>query len=231
MPPAAAAASILTATAVTKRTRKANPDKPKKLAFTNAAVFDKKFKADIEQCFSVSAKMLFSKRINIDGSIDTNNLVNTRKYELWSYIYFLYYYNNTSIDEFSSMKNTRGGIGGASAENFYNTVRTVVTNQYINSLNPIQPKASEYIPYDPQTLAYFINYIVHKYGDNLKNPIIDFIRELLETQKPVAKLNSLIVKTNQNANTNVKIVPNSRNSSAANAAVANADVRINVRAL
>ena len=223
----ASVTSIQNATTAAKRKRKTTT--PKRLAFTNVAVFDKKFKPDIEQCFAVVAKMLFSKRINIDGSIDIDNLINTRRYELWSYIYFLYYYNNTSIDEFSSMKNTRGGLGGASAENFYATVKAVVSNHYVNALSPEKPKASEYLPFDPQTLAYFINYLVHKYDDSLKNPVIDFIRELLETEKPIAKLNSLVVMTNPNANTNVRIVPNASGNS--RAASANSDVRINVRAL
>jgi len=151
-------------------------------------VFDKRFKNDIEVCFAVVAKMFFSGRIGQDGSIDVNNMVNTRKYELWSYIYYLYYYNNTSIEEFAAMKSKQGT---ASADKFYSTVRTVVDNKFVNTSEDVK-----YPSFDVQTLAYFINLIVHKYEGEIKNPITDFIRELLASKDPVGKLNSLILKTN-----------------------------------
>ena len=206
-------------------TKKKASSKKRMVAFTNIQVFDKKFKADIEACFSTVAKMLFAKKIGVDGSVDTTNTVNLRKYELWSYIYYLFYYNNTSIEEFASMK-SKGGLGGASAENFYKTVRDVVDNRYVTALSIETGKPDAVVPFDIQTLAYFLNYIIHKYEDDLSNPIIDYVKEILRSKETLQKLNSIIVKTSPNAKGNVKIVAGDQNAKSAD----NANVRIRFNA-
>jgi len=203
------------------------PRKPRALvSFSNAALFDKKFKSDIETCSCTVGKMFFSKKINIDGSIDVDNMVNLRKFELWSYIYYLYYFNNTSIQEFSSMKNPRDGK--ASAENFYRTVRDVVDNQFVEKINKESEKNEVVVPLDPRTLSYFINLIIHRYEDDLTNPIINYVQELVERVKgaPGAKFNSLVIKTGENKD--IKISPGFGKNANANAAK-NANVKVNVR--
>lgn len=210
------------------KTKKSSKKSTKKrlVTFGNIHVFDKKFKADIETCFSVVAKMLFAKKIGVDGSVDVNNVVNLRKYELWSYIYYLYYYNHTSIDEFASMKST-GNFGGASAENFYKTVRDVVNNKYVDSMSVGIGSPDNIIPFDIQTLCYFLNYMIHKYEDDLKNPIIDYLKEILRAKDPVSKLNSLIVKMTPNAKNAVKIIPGTLNAKGSQ----NADVKIDIKTI
>ncbi len=161
------------------------------LNFKNMGVFDKKFKNDIESCTCLVSKMLFAKKINVDGSIDVDNMNTLRKHELWSYIYYLYYFNNTSIDEFASMKGNRGV---ASAENFYKTVKAYVDNKYVFNKSPQEKSVTSF---DVQTLAYFINSIVHQYGNDLANPIINYVKDLLKTRSPI--FNSFAVKTNSNS--------------------------------
>ncbi len=203
-----------------KKTRK-----PRALVnFSHAALFDKKFKSDIETCSCVVGRMVFSKKINIDGSIDIDHTVDIRKYELWSYIYYLYYFNNTSIEEFVAMKNTKTGT--ASAENFYRTVRDVVDNQFVSHINNASEKDEVIVPLDPRTLAYFINLMIHKYEDGLANPIMDYLRDLI-SQKPKATFDSLLIKTGK-TNDNVKITPGIGTNANANA-VRNANVKIDIK--
>jgi len=204
-----------------KKTRK-----PRALVnFSHAALFDKKFKPDIETCSCIVGKMVFAKKINIDGSVDVDNMINIRKYELWSYIYYLYYFNNTSIDEFVAMKNTKTGT--ASAENFYRTVRDVVDNQFVSRINIASDKDEVVVPLDPRTLAYFINMIIHKYEEDLANPIMSYLRELVR-QKPKATFDSLIIKTGDNEN--VKIVPGIGKNANPNA-VRDANVKIDITSI
>ena len=176
------------------------------VSFSNFSVFDKRFKNDIEVCTCVVSKMIFAKKVNIDGSIDVSNMPTLRKHELWSYIYYLFYYNHTSIDEFAQMKSKK--IGVASAEGFYKTVREVVDNQYVKSMQNTLMRETGVenvaVPMDVQTLIYFINIIVHKYGDNLTNPIIDFLKDMF-MQRSQAAFNSLSIKTGPNNSTNVKL--------------------------
>lgn len=201
---------------------KANPIKaPKKtrqpralLNFNNVSVFDKKFKGDIDTCSCVVHKMIFSGKINIDGSIDISNMVNVHKFELWSYIYYLYYFNNTSVEEFAAMRNPKNGT--ASAEMFYKTVKAVVDNQFVYNLTNTGKKEIV-VSMDPRTLAYFINSMVHKYNKDLANPSVNYLETLINESK-VARFNSLIVKTQSNGANNVKIVPST-----------NANVKIDVR--
>ena len=219
--------NVKTAIVNAKLNPKPKVKKPRKaralVSFSNTALFDKKFKSDIETCSCLVGKMFFSRKINIDGSIDVDNMVNLRKYELWSYIYYLYYFNNTSIDEFSSMKNPKDGK--ASAENFYRTVRDVVDNQFVEKINQASEKDEMVVPLDPRTLSYFINLIVHRYEDDLTNPIIDYIKELVERNKG-AKFNSLLIKTGNDKD--IKITPGFGKNANANAA-RNANVKVNVK--
>jgi len=218
--------NVKTAIVNAKLNPKPKVKKPRKaralVSFSNAALFDKKFKSDIETCSCIVGKMFFAKKINIDGSIDVENMVNLRKFELWSYIYYLYYFNNTSIDEFSTMKNPKDGK--ASAENFYKTVRDVVDNQYVAKVNEGSVK-DVVVPLDPRTLSYFINMIVHRYEKDLTNPIIDYVREVVES-KYGAKFDSLVIKTGENKD--IKILPGFGKNANANG-VKNANVKVNVK--
>jgi hypothetical protein len=140
-----------------------------KLTFKDPAVFEKDFKTNVDTSFCIISKMLFNNRINIDGSIDLHQGGFLRKYELWSYIYYLYYYNNSSVEEFVKMKNPQ--TGKASALLFYESVRDVVDNQFIEK--------DDIVSMDVNTLIYFINFMVHKYGDNLRNPVVDYLKQLV----------------------------------------------------
>ena len=143
--------------------------KKARLTFKDPAVFEKDFKGNLESSFCIISKMLFNNRINVDGTIDVAQGGFLRKYELWSYIYYLYYYNNSSVEEFVKMKDPKSGK--ASALLFYETVRNTVDNQFIGE--------DEIVTMDVNTLIYFINIIVHKYGDNLRNPVVDYLKQLV----------------------------------------------------
>lgn len=143
--------------------------KKAKLSFKSIGVFDKEFKPNIDNVYCVIARMVFEGHINPDGSINDNRASYLRKYQLWSYIYYLYYYNSSTVDIFAEMKDSKGK---ASAVEFYDAVARVVQN----------PFSSDYTPFDVNTLIYFINKITHEYGDLVRNPVVDFISSLQSKQ-------------------------------------------------
>ena len=197
------------------------------LSFKNATVFDKKFKTDIETCSCVVSKMFFAGKLNMDGTINKDNIPALRKYELWSYIYYLFYYNNSSIPEFAEMKaKSIGGDLKASAMAFYIVVNSVVERKNAASItvNSIVPTI---IPFDIQTLAYFIEVMIAKYaeeGDHpkLMNPIVDFVKDLIHKSQMVVedRMSQIVVKTGNN---NVKIV------SGSDPSVNDADIKVNIK--
>jgi len=178
-----------------------------KVSFKSKDVFETKFQTNIDTCFCVVSKLLFNNIINVDGSIDVEKSVLVKKYELWSYIYFLYYFNNKTIDEFISMTTPR--TGKASAVLFYDTVMKTVDEKTTQS--------TVVTPFSINSLIYFINIIIHKYESKLYNPIISYINKLLE-KEIIPSLGSIAIKTG-NSSGNVKIVTNQQN-------VANANVKV-----
>lgn len=174
--------------------------KRKPVVFTSVEVFDKQFKANIDTCFCVVSKMLFKNTINTDGSIDMEQLVNVKKYELWSYIYYLYVHNNTTVPEFMQMRNPR--TGKADATRFYDVVYgTDVASQGIQSRSAnANVKGKKQITgrrtVAPETnavrLIYFINNTIHSYKGRMINPIFEYLNQLLK-QEIVAKLTEVKV--------------------------------------
>lgn len=182
----------------------------KPVIFTSAEVFDKQFRANIETCFCVVSKMMFKNIINIDGSIDMEQLVNVKKYELWSYIYYLYMHNNTTISEFMRMKNP--STGKADATRFYN----IVYEDDAANLVPTTPanwgkgkKSPELARVQSPNnsavrLVYFINNIIHTYQTEIVNPVIDYLNQLLK-KEIITKLTGVKVNLNGDTNRNVRV--------------------------
>lgn len=157
----------------------------KEVSFSNKEVFDIGFKPDIETCFCTVSRMLFKNVINIDGSIDMEQLVNVRKKELWAYIYYLYQYNNATITEFINMKNPSSGK--ADGQLFHNVVYND-TDFNVNS-----NKNTKQIGTDIVRLVYFINKIIHAYKSDLINPVIDYLNKLMKKEM-LTKLSEIKVQ-------------------------------------
>jgi hypothetical protein len=155
--------------------------KKKPVSFMTQEVFDKGFKPDSEKSFCTVSRLLFRNVINVDGSIDMEQLVNVKKGELWLYIYYLYMYNNSTIPEFIKMKSP--STGKADATRFHDVVYTddydVIENKKLNT--------------DIVRILYFINRIVHTYKGDLINPVIDYLNQLMKKEM-VAKLSNIKVQ-------------------------------------
>jgi hypothetical protein len=181
-----------------KKTTKKTLFKKKQVSFSNQEVFDTGFKPDVESCFCTVSRMLFKNVINIDGSVDMEQLVNVRKKELWAYIYYLYQYNNGTIEEFMSMKNPVSGK--ADGQLFHD----VVYDDKDFNTNATSVKK---IGTDILRLVYFINKTVHTYKKDLINPIIDYLNQLMKKEM-FTKLSEIKVQMVPKDNTrknNVKI--------------------------
>lgn len=156
-----------------------------RLSFKNKVVFESDFSPNVNRCFCVVAKMLFNNRINVDGTIDVDQAAFLRKYEVWSYIYYLYYYNNSVVEEFAGMRDPLNGK--ASAYRMYEQVRLIVRSPYI----PEEGIA----PFDVNSLVYFINFMIAKYGLNMMNPVVSYLQQLVSNRSAIQKLESITLVT------------------------------------
>jgi hypothetical protein len=190
----------------------------KRIAFSRKEIFGIKFQPTIDKCFCTVSKMLFNSEINTDGTIDITQSVNLKKEELWSYIYYLYFYNHTNVVIFKSMKNKENGK--ASGEQFYAAVISMVegeeetTNTNVNT----QPAKS----FDTTTLIIFINNVIEEFGNELVNPIFDYLSLLLK-KNILTRISGITIKTNNEDNNdnkgNIVIVTNKENVKKANVKV------------
>lgn len=179
-----------------KKTTKSS--KKKQVSFKTQEVFDVGFKPDVETCFCSVSRMLFKNVINIDGSIDMEQLINVRKKELWSYIYYLYQYNNGTIPEFIKMKNQVSGK--ANGQSFHDVV-------YDNKEFENSNVDSKIVGTDIVRLVYFINKMVHTYKSDLVNPVIDYLKQLMKKEM-LTKLSEIkvqMIPTLNSGKNNVKV--------------------------
>jgi hypothetical protein len=190
----------------------------KRIAFSIKRIFGSKFKPSIDICFCTVSKMLFNGKINTDGTIDITQLANLKIDELWSYIYYLYFYNHTNVTVFKSMKNETNGK--ASAEQFYGTVISMAEVE-VETLNINSQPAKAF---DPTTLIIFINEVIEEFGKELINPVFDYLGILLK-KNILTRLSGITIKTNETSNSvdnnKIKIVTD-------NAGIKNANVKFSL---
>jgi hypothetical protein len=197
---------------------KTMPYTKKRIAFTNKAIFEyPKFKPDIEKCFCIVSRMMYENRINVDGTIDMEQAGYVRKYQLWAYIYYLYYYNSSSLDDFQAMKtkdenasslsDARIRVGKASGEKFFMVVREAVQNGFV--------KDDEVTAFDVNTLIYFINLMHQRYQGVISNPIAQYLEGLLARKGDLVRLARVSVVTGDPKNA-LKILTDPSNIEKAN---------------
>ena len=170
---------------VSSKKVKKTVSKKKQVSFSTQEVFDVGFKTDVEASFCNVSKMLFKNVINIDGSIDMEQLVNVRKRDLWAYIYYLYQYNNGTIPEFVKMKNLK--TGKADGQLFHDVVFDET------NINTNVKSEKNNIGTDIVKILYFINRVVHTYKKDLINPVIDYLNKLMK-QEMYTKLSEIKVQ-------------------------------------
>jgi hypothetical protein len=170
-----------------------------KLSFMNQAVFEKEFKSSIDNAFCVVSKMMWLNRINVDGTINMDQATLLKKYELWSYIYYLFYHNHSTLDVFSAMKSEDNGK--ANAVLFYKTVATVVDNQFIKQ----SMDNGKFVAFDVNTLIYFVNTVVQKYGEDLTNPVVQYLQRIVNSPETIEKIRKFTLLTGKQPG-NVEIV-------------------------
>lgn len=160
-----------------------------KLSFANEAVFEKDFKPTIDHAFCVVSKMMWLNRINIDGTIDMEQATLLRKYEIWSYIYYLFYNNHSTLDLFASMKSEDNGK--ANALLFYKAVAGKVKNQFIDEAMA----KNKLVAFDVNTLIYFVNMVVQEYGADLTNPVVQYLQRIVSNPETIEKLRQFTLVT------------------------------------
>jgi hypothetical protein len=167
-----------------------------KLTFSTKHVFGNKFRATESYSFLILSKMLFNNKINVDGTINIEQIVNFTIHELWEYIYYLFHYNSTTIDEFdiSEIDKSEKFMETANAENFYSYVKSCNDGMPYNLRKDASAVRGQIEPLSLNQLIYFINFIIHKYGDDLVIPVIDYLKVLLK-KDVTSKLKGIKIHT------------------------------------
>lgn len=149
-----------------------------KINFKRADIFGKEFQPSSTFAFNKVSYMIFNNIINTvhkpamkAGTIDLNVGLSLDKVLLWSYIYYLYTYNNETNSIFKSMKR-----GKANAELFVSRILKYLETDRI----------------DKMALTIFINKIINE--NNLINPIISNIDSIVKNKQ------KFIIEFNKNFN-------------------------------
>jgi hypothetical protein len=190
-----------------------------RVAFSNKDVFGPKFTPDVKSCFCKVSQMLFADKINTDGTLDINKAGLLTKEELWSYVYYLFYYNHSNVPVFKSMSNVESGKAKASL--FYGAVASIVygvdEDSQERSKGNASPKKRGVKPFDTTTLIIFVNNILEEFGKQIINPVFDYLQVILR-KNIVSRIADITIKTGNNSG--FKIVTDAKD-------VANANVKFN----
>lgn len=185
--------------------------KKKALRFGDKNVFGTKFSPSVNKSLEKLSTILVMNKAYPTGMLVKDAIFETS--DLWNYVYYLFYYNNIDIDYFAAMKDPV--TGKASAELFYNVVKNVGTA--FESLERIQgekaydtiirledltydvrkqsPQKQMVTPLSNKTLISFIHYVVVRYGDDLVNPLFDYVKVLSQKTSTIAKMKGIKIVT------------------------------------
>lgn len=173
-----------------------------RLSFTSQQgkmIFGEHFKSGKQAAIQAAAKLLLSDQLNQDGTINENNISYLSDHDVWSYIYYLYSFNNEHINEFIKMKDEEGQ---ASAELFYDVVRSRVDNSGLKTYYNIRKL-------NVPELIKFVKIVVQRYKKDLVNPVIDHYNIMLQANLNSAFKNiNVVVRTGDE---NARIVTNPKN--------------------
>jgi len=178
----------------------------KKVAFKNKQIFGN-FKNNINACFCKVTKMMLSEKINVDGTINITKAADMALEELWSYVYYLYFYNKDHLSVFKSMIDP--DTGKATAIRFYESV--IAFTNIRNS----QTSATPAKPFNSVLLSEFINKVLAEYNIKVINPVFDYLHRIMERK---ITFSGLTLRTGDNKG-NVSLLTKADN-------VKNADIKI-----
>jgi hypothetical protein len=106
--------------------------------------------------------------------------------------------------------------GKANALLFYKTVAETVDNQFINE----SIAKGKIVGFDVNTLIYFVNVIVQRFGEDLTNPVVQYLQKIVNSPETIEKLRKFSLVTGR-APGNVQVVTGN--------AVKNADIKITLK--
>lgn len=101
--------------------------------FTSTSVFGNGFIPNISSAVCVVGTMLNDNLLKVDGKIAISDLPKIKKYQIWSYIYYLWHYNRNHISVFENMTNFDGKKGIATTQSFLRGIYDVMDNSTAKS--------------------------------------------------------------------------------------------------
>ena len=132
---------------------------------------------DIYKCFYQVSKILLHEKINLDGSINNLRKPILSINELWSYIYYLYFYNK-KVGVFKGIKEWTG----------QEIVKLVKKTVNINNWPTHQAKINE-------MLILFVNMFIIDNTKTIYNPLIVYLNKIIEKNLYLTLKPNIIIKT------------------------------------
>jgi hypothetical protein len=169
----------------------------RKVSFSSKSIFGEGFATGQKKAVNVLGTILESNILKLDGSIALEDIPKWKKYEIWSYIYYLWHYNRTHIQVFSDMTHQRGKKAEASAKTFLTGMYSVMDKNNVNA-NAGLPSI-----FTKERLIVTVNKII-KDNKDISIPILQRLYKKLLNSGDIPGLSQV------KRNVNVKIPNNSK---------------------
>lgn len=136
------------------------------VTFNTSSVFGKGFVPNRKVIVACVRNMLNTGFIKLDGHISNENLNKIRKSQLWSYIYYLWWYNKDKIDLFDKMSNYKQKKTKASSKMFCIQIHEVMKSNNITISSTLMNT------FKKENISFCINNIIVQYK-NISIPILE----------------------------------------------------------
>lgn len=193
------------------------------ISFNTKSVFGRKFTPGIKVCVGVVGSMMNKSLLQVDGTISQDIAQKVRKSEIWSYVYYLWYYNKDVIRVFEDMTSFEQKKPKAIGEKFAIVFADLMEKSGIDKgTTDMQLKSV----FTKERILITLNKLVRD-NPSIKIPILQRLyKQLLNSvdlknsvmKNMQVRLNQVQVRTAKNAQNNVKWGDN----------VKNADVKIQI---
>jgi hypothetical protein len=173
----------------------------KNVSFGSKTVFGSRFQPGIKNAIGVVGSLLNTGALRLEGSIDPSDVSKIRKHQIWSYIYYLWYYNRDKIEIFEKMSNYEGKKAKATAKTFLTSFYDMMdkTGLEINSSTQL------ITIFNKERIVDTLNKILEKYPD-ISIPVLQKLYKKLINSGKIPGLEK--VSSSQLAKANIQVIPN-----------------------
>jgi hypothetical protein len=165
-----------------------------KTNFHDKQIFGQGFQPGLKSCMPGIGTLFQEDILKLDGTINLERMGKVTKTVVWTYIYYLWYYNKETVEVFKKMTDDSQKVKKASA-----TLFSVAVKEYIQKQNPdkILSKARTF---SKENLVSFVNDTV-KENKDIKIPVLQQLyKKLLNASRNNQSVNIALKKQNNTSN-------------------------------